>query len=79
MSPSGERLKDESKVAPGLGGHSHDAILVRVLAAPVLDRRDEPAPVPGKYIVILKKDAGANVESHLNSDGDRGERHEGHH
>ncbi|KAK6213323.1 hypothetical protein QIS74_09325 [Colletotrichum tabaci] len=69
MSPSGERLKDESKVSPGLGGHLNDTILLRVLAT----------PVPGKYIVILKADAGANVESHLNSDGDRGERHEGHH
>ncbi|KAJ0151260.1 Alkaline proteinase, partial [Colletotrichum tanaceti] len=41
------------------------ALLPAVLAAPVLDRRDEPAAVPGKYIVTLKEGAGANVESHL--------------
>ncbi|KAK2044247.1 subtilase [Colletotrichum somersetense] len=42
------------------------ALLPAVLAAPAaLNRRDEPAAVPGKYIITLKEDAAANVESHL--------------
>ncbi|KAK2028960.1 subtilase, partial [Colletotrichum zoysiae] len=42
------------------------ALLPAVLAAPAaLDRRDEPAAAPGKYIITLKEDAAANVESHL--------------
>ncbi|KAK1584931.1 subtilase [Colletotrichum navitas] len=43
------------------------ALLPAVLAAPAaLNRRDEPAAVPGKYIITLKEDAAVNVESHLN-------------
>ncbi|KAK1981486.1 subtilase [Colletotrichum cereale] len=42
------------------------ALLPAVLAAPAaLNRRDEPAAVPGKYIITLKEDAAANVDSHL--------------
>ncbi|GJC87602.1 alkaline proteinase [Colletotrichum liriopes] len=42
------------------------ALLPAVLAAPAVNRRAEPAAAPGKYIVTLKDDAAANVESHLN-------------
>ncbi|KAK2054308.1 subtilase [Colletotrichum caudatum] len=42
------------------------ALLPAVLAAPAaLNRRDEPAAAPGKYIVTLKEGAAADVESHL--------------
>ncbi|EFQ30175.1 subtilase [Colletotrichum graminicola] len=43
------------------------ALLPAVLAAPAaLNRRDEPAAAPGKYIITLKEDAAVNVDSHLN-------------
>lgn len=41
------------------------ALLPVVLAAPAAVKRDEPKVVPGKYIVTLKEDAAANVDSHL--------------
>ncbi|KAL0940484.1 alkaline proteinase [Colletotrichum truncatum] len=41
------------------------ALLPVVLGAPAV-KRDEPKAVPGKYIVTLKEDAAANLESHLN-------------
>ncbi|KAF9878382.1 hypothetical protein CkaCkLH20_03874 [Colletotrichum karsti] len=42
------------------------ALLPVVLAAPAAVKRDEPKVAPGKYIVTLKEDAAANVESHIN-------------
>ncbi|CAI0649314.1 Alkaline proteinase [Colletotrichum fructicola] len=41
------------------------ALLPVVLAAPAAIKRDEPKFAPGKYIVTLKEDAAANVDSHL--------------
>ncbi|KAI8250275.1 Alkaline proteinase [Colletotrichum sp. SAR11_239] len=41
------------------------ALLPVVLAAPAAIKRDEPKFAPGKYIITLKEDAAANVDSHL--------------
>ncbi|KAK1992787.1 subtilase [Colletotrichum falcatum] len=42
------------------------ALLPAVLAAPAaVNRRDGPEAVPGKYIITLKEDAAASVDSHL--------------